>query len=104
MKRAMKHGIADVERVRAAIDGAYKANANRLSPYSPRIAWKGAHSGTVSLTMMMKTISANFIITDDEVLVESKIPFLFSHLEGRIMDVLGEQLEIAFAKARADEA
>lgn len=103
MKRAVKHGIADVERVRAAIDAAYKANLNRLSPFSPKMVWNGDRA-TVSLTMMMKTISASLTVTADDVLVEGKIPFIFSHLEGKIMDALGEHLEAAFAKARADEA
>ena len=104
MKRAVKHGMADVDRVRAALDGAYKANADRLSPYSPRMVWNGARAVRVSVTVMTKPIVTDFTITDDEVIVESKIPFLFSHFEGRIMSVLGEQLETWLAKARAGEA
>ena len=102
MKRAMKHGIADVTRVRAAIDAAYKANASRLSPFSPKMVWNGERA-TVSLIMMTKTISASLTVAGDEVLIEGKIPFLFSHLEGRIMDALGEHLETAFARERASE-
>jgi hypothetical protein len=103
MRRLFKHGMADLDRVKAAIEAAYKANASRLSPYSPRMVWKGARAATVSLTVMAKTITTDFTITDDDVLVEGKIPFLFSHLEGRIMNVLGEQLETCFAKARAEQ-
>jgi hypothetical protein len=104
MKRAVKHGMTDVDRVRAALDGAYKANAERLSPYSPRMVWNGARAATVSVTVMTKPIITDFTITDDEVLVEGKIPFIFSHFEGKIMKVLGEQLETWFAKARSGGA
>jgi hypothetical protein len=104
MKRAVKHGMADIDLVRAAIDGAYKANADRLSALSPRMTWNGARAATVSLTVMTKTIATHFTITDEEILVEGKIPFIFSHLEGKIMSVLGDQLEMWLAKARAGEA
>jgi hypothetical protein len=104
MKRAIKHGMVEVGHVRAALDRAYKANADRLSPYSARMVWNSDRAATVSVTVLTKPIVANFIITDDEVLVESKIPFLFSHFEGRIMDVLGEQLQIWLAKGRTGEA
>jgi hypothetical protein len=103
-KRAVKHGMADIDRVRVALDGAFQANAKRLSAYSPRVVWNGARAATVSLTVMTKTIIANFTITDDEVLVEGKIPFLFSHLDGKIMSVLSEQVETCLAKARAEQA
>lgn len=103
MKRVLKHGMADVDRVKAAIEGAYKANSNRLSPFAPKLVWKNARAATMSVTVMTKTMTTDFTITDDEVRMEGKIPFLFSHLEGRIMNVLGEQLEIWLAKARADE-
>ena len=101
MKRSMKHGLASVDRVKAALDRAYKTNADRLAPFSPKMVWNGDRA-TVSLTMMMKTVSASFAVTADEVLVEGKIPFIFRHLEGKIMDALGEHLELAFAKAREE--
>jgi hypothetical protein len=103
MKRAVKHGVADVARVKAAIDGAYKANAGRLSALSPKIVWNGARAVSLSITVLAKPIVANFTITDDDVLVESKVPFLFSHLEGKIMNTLAEHLELWLGKARAGE-
>jgi hypothetical protein len=102
-KRTVKHGMSDVERVRAALDGAYKANALRLSAYSPKMVWNGARAATMTVTVMTRTITTDFTITDDEVLVEGKIPFAFRHLEGRIMTVLGEQLVTWFAKTRGDK-
>jgi hypothetical protein len=104
MKRAVKHGFADLERVKAAIDGAYKANADRLSALSPKIVWNGARAASISATVMAKTIVATFTITDDEVLVESKVPFLFSHFEAKIMNALDEHLELWLAKVRSGEA
>jgi hypothetical protein len=102
-KRTVKHGMTDIERVRAALDGAYTANALRLSAYSPKMVWNGARAATMSVTVMTRTITTDFTITDDDVLVEGKIPFAFRHLEGRIMTVLGEQLETWFAKTRGDK-
>jgi hypothetical protein len=101
-KRAIRHGLADAGRVRASIDQAVKANAARLAPYSPQMAWKDERAAALSVTVMAKTIRADFTITDDEVLLEGEIPFLFSHLEERIMGRLGEHLEEAFARARAE--
>jgi hypothetical protein len=101
-KRAIRHGLGDAASVRTSIDEALKANANRLSAYSPRMVWTNERAATLSVTVMAKTIRADLTITDDDVLVEGEIPFLFSHLEERIMGRLGEQLEASFAKARAD--
>jgi len=103
MKRTLKHGMTDIDRVRAAIDGAYHANVDRLSPYSPSLVWTGARAARMSVTVMRKPITADFMITDDAILVEGKIPFIFSHFEDRIMNRLGEQLETWLAKERADE-
>ena len=102
MKRALKHGMADLDRVKTALDLAYKANADRFSDCSPAIVWNGAREARVSLTIMAKSIIADFTITDDHVLVESKIPFLFSHFEGKFMDVIGEHVEMWLARIRAD--
>jgi hypothetical protein len=104
MKRALKHGIADVDSVRATLNGAYKANASRLSPYSPKMVWKGAREATVVVTVMSRPIVTDFTITDEEVLVDSRIPFVFSHFEQRIMNVLFEELETWFSKARSSIA
>jgi hypothetical protein len=103
MKRVVRHEMVNLDRVRAAIDGAYKANVHRLSPYAPKLAWNGARLATMSITVMTKTINANFTITDQEVLIEGKVPFLFGHLEGRIITVLAEQLEVWLVKVRAEE-
>jgi hypothetical protein len=102
MTRAVKHGMADLNRVRAAIDRAYKANADRLSPYSPQMVWNTTRAATVTLRVMTTTLTTDFTITDDDVLVEGKIPFLLGHVEGRILQVLGEQLEIWLAKERCE--
>jgi hypothetical protein len=104
MNRTLKHGMADIDRVRAAIDGAYKANVDRLSPYSPSLVWNGARAARMSVTVMRKTITADFTITDDAILVEGKVPFMFSHFEDRIMNRLGEQLETWLAKVRPEKA
>ena len=103
MKRALKHGMADLGRVKTALDLVYKNNLDRLAPYSPTIVWKGAHEARVSLTIMAKTIIADFTITADHVLVESKVPFLFSHFEGKVMDAIGEHLEREFSRLRANK-
>jgi hypothetical protein len=100
MKRSIKHGMTDLDRVRAAMDGAYRANVDRLSALAPRMAWTADRAATMSITVMAKTIRADFTVTQNEVLIEGKVPFLFSHLEGRIMTALSEQLEVWLAKVR----
>ena len=104
MKRALKHGMTDIDRVRTALDAAYKANAARLLPYAPKMVWNGAREATVAVTVMSKSIVANFTITDEDVIVESKIPFVFSYFEEKIMKILSEALETSFAKVRATVA
>ena len=104
MKRVVKHGVADVDRVKGAIEGAYKAHAGRLSALAPKLAWANARAASISITVMAKPIVSNFTITDDDVVVETKVPFLFSHMEGKIMDTLCEHLELWLVKARAGEA
>jgi hypothetical protein len=103
-KRAIKHGLTDLGRVRAAIEDAVRANADRLSAYSPRLVWNGERSAALSVSVIAKAIRADFTITDDEVVLEGDIPFVFTHLEDRIMSRLAEQLEAAFARARDQRA
>jgi hypothetical protein len=102
-KRAVRHGLDDPDRVKAALEAAYKANAGRLSGYAPSLVWRDARTATMSLSAMAKTITADLTITDTEVVVDSKVPFLFSAFEGRIMDGLSDHLEAWFAKARASD-
>lgn len=94
--------MASREQVRAAIDSTVKANMARLAPYAPTMVWTDASAATVSVTVMAKTITANLLVTDTDVEVDAKVPFIFSHFEGRIMQVLSEQLEASFAAARTD--
>jgi hypothetical protein len=83
------------------MDAAYKANIERLGAVSPKMVWTGPCMATITVTMMTKTITANFTILNDEVLVETKVPFLVSHLDGKIIQTLSEHLEASFSKARA---
>ena len=101
-RRAIRHGLADVERVRTSIDEAINANADRLSAFSPRLVWNSDRAATLSGTVMGKAVRADFTITGEEVVLEGEIPLLFSHFEDRIMSGLGEQLEQALARARGD--
>jgi hypothetical protein len=104
MRHAVKHGMTEVDKIRAALDRLYAANVDRFAPYSPRLVWNGDRSATVSLVVMTRTVIADFVITDDEILIDGKFPFVFGHLEGRILRSIGDHLEKSFAAARADRA
>ena len=103
MKRVVKHGVAELSRVKAAIDAAYNANASRLSALGPKIVWNSPHTAVITISVLAKTIAVNLAITGEDVVMESKVPFLFSHLEGPVMDKVGVHLESWLAKARAGE-
>jgi hypothetical protein len=51
---------------------------------------------------MAKSVATDFVITDHEVLIDGRFPFLFSHAEGRILRRIGDHLEKSFAAARAE--
>jgi hypothetical protein len=99
-KRVVTHGLTDMDRVRASIEEAVKANAERLAPYSPRLMWNGPRAAALHATVLGKSIRADFAITDDDVQLQGEIPFVFSHFEDRIMTRLCEELEQALARAR----
>ena len=103
MKYTVKHGLGDTDRVKWALDKAFKANTDRLAAYSPKMKWTGPREATVTFTVMAKTLAAGFTIADDDVVVEGKVPFVFKHFEERIKKVVGQHLEEWFAKARAGE-
>lgn len=96
--------MTDLERVRDAIDNAYAANRARLSTFSPTMVWNGARAARLAVTVMAKAITADVTITDDEVHVEGKVPFVFSHFEDRILTALVERLDASLAAARESRA
>src|SRR5690349_15229312 len=104
MRHAVKHGLTEIDAIRAALDRLYKANVDRFSAYSPRLVWNGDRSATVTLMVMSRAVVADFAITEDEILIDGKFPFVFSHFEGRILRAIGDHLDKAFAAARAGRA
>lgn len=87
------------------MDAAYLAHVDRLAPVSPKMVWTSPDTARMTATVMTRTITADFTITNEEVLVETKVPFLLSHLDGRIMQGLSEHLEASFSNAsRKDRA
>ena len=103
MKYAIKHDMADLDRVKTAIDKAYDTYAGRLADYSPSLRWHGDRAATMSFTVMNKTLDANLTITDDELCLQGKVPLLFRPFEGKITKVLGEEVEKWLAKVRSGQ-
>lgn len=101
--RTLKHGLNDLDCVRDAITRAFQANVARLSGLSPTMVWKDAQAATLSVTVMMKPVTADLTITDQEVHLEGKVPFIFGHFEDKILSAVVEQLESSFAAARANQ-
>jgi hypothetical protein len=104
MTRVVAHDLNDVDIVRASLERAYREHADRLSAYAPTLTWNDSRSATVSVTVMTKTIRADFTIDERNVRVESRVPFVFSYLEGKALSRLCERLEEIFAEARAEHA
>jgi hypothetical protein len=102
MTRVVRHDLPDVDLVRATLDQAYREHAERLAAYSPKLTWSDAGVATVTVTVMAKTIRATFTVDAKDVHVDSKFPFVFSYLEGKVLTKLCDRLDEAFAKARAD--
>lgn len=103
MKYVAKHGIDDLDRVKTVIEKAYDSYKERLSDYSPNLSWKNDRSATVSFTVMKKTIDTDFEITQEEVRIEGKIPFIFKPFESKIEKVVGGEVDKWIAKAQAGE-
>lgn len=103
MKYVAKHGMSDLGRMRIVIDKAYESYAARLSDFNPQIEWKSDREAVVSFSVMKKTLSANFAVDEENVVITGDIPFLFKPFQGRIEKVLGEEMEKWLAKERAGE-
>ncbi len=103
MKYVAKHGIDDLERVKTVIEKAYGSYKDRLSEYSPNLSWKDDRNATVSFSVMKKSLSTDFEITDHEIRIEGKIPFIFKPFESKIEKVVGGEVEKWIAKAQAGE-
>ena len=95
--------MVDLDRVKNAIDKAYDAYAERLADYSPSLRWKSDRAATVRFTVMNKTLDTDLIITDDELRLQGKVPFLLRPFEGQITKVLSAEIEKWLAKARAGQ-
>lgn len=102
--RTLKHGLTDQDLVRKAIDDTWAANLGKLEPFSPTITWKDSRTARLGVTVMAKALTADMTISDDEVRVEAKVPFIFSHFEDRILSTLVERLETSLAAARDKQA
>jgi hypothetical protein len=103
MKHTVKHGIADLDRVRTVIERAYDSYKERLSDYSPQLSWTGDRTAAVSFEVMRKKIEARFEIAPEEVRIEGDIPFLFRPFEGKIKSVVGNEVEKWVKKAENGE-
>ncbi len=103
MKYVAKHGIDDLDQVRTVIEKAYGSYKERLSEYSPSLSWKDERNATVSFAVMKKSISTDFEITDEEIRIEGKIPFIFKPFESKIEKVVGGEVDKWIAKAQAGE-
>lgn len=103
MKYVAKHGIDDLERVKTVIEKAYGSYKDRLSEYNPNLSWKDDRNATVSFSVMKKSINTDFEITDQEIRIEGKIPFIFKPFESKIEKVVGGEVDKWIAKAQAGE-
>lgn len=103
MTRVVRHDLHDVELVKSTLERAYKEHADRLSAYAPQLTWNDPRSATISVTVMAKTIRTDFTIDEQEVRVDSKVPFAFSYLEGKVLSKLCERLEQMFADVRSGQ-
>jgi hypothetical protein len=103
MKYVAKHGIDDLDRVKTVIEKAYDSYKERLSEYNPNLSWKDDRNATVSFTVMKKSLSTDFEITDNEVRIEGKIPFIFKPFESKIEKVVGGEVEKWIEKAKNEE-
>lgn len=103
MKYSVKHGMSDMDRVRTVIEKAYESYQQRLADYDPSLSWKNDREAVVSFTIMKKKLEALFQIDQEEVRVEGDVPFLFRPFEGKIKQVLGQEVERWIGKAKAGE-
>ncbi len=103
MKYVTKHGIDDLDRVKTVIEKAYDSYKERLSEYNPNLTWKDDRNATVSFSVMKKSLNTDFEITEDEVRIEGKIPFIFKPFEGKIEKVVGGEIEKWIVKAKNGE-
>lgn len=103
MKYSVKHGMSDMDRVRTVIEKAYESYQQRLADYDPSLSWKNDREAIVSFTIMKKKLEALFQIDQEEVRVEGDVPFLFRPFEGKIKQVLGQEVERWIGKAKAGE-
>lgn len=102
--RTLKHGLTNLDLVRKAIDDTWASHRGKLEPYSPTMTWTDPRTARLGVTVMAKALTADMTISDDEVQVEAKVPFIFSHFEDRILSALVDRLETSLAAARGSQA
>ena len=103
MKYKVTHGLPDRDRVRTVVDKAYEAYKERLAKYDPSISWKGKDRAVISFAIMGKKLDANVEIDERELRLEGNVPFLFRPFEGKILGVVGGEVEKWIEKAKKGE-
>lgn len=103
MKYVVKHGLDDQSRVRTVIEKAFESYSERLKDHDPQLQWMSDTQAKVTFSVMKKTIAAMFTIDGDEVRVDGDMPFLFRPFEGKVKQVIAQEVEKWIAKAKAGE-
>lgn len=103
MKYRVQHGLPNTDRVRTVVDRAYEAYKERLAKYDPSITWQGDDRAVISFAIMGKKLDANVEIDERELRLDGKVPFLFRPFEGKILGVVGGEVEKWIEKAKKGE-
>jgi hypothetical protein len=103
MEYTVKHRLEDQGRVKTVVEKAYDSYKTRLADHDPKIRWVDDKHAKIAFTVLGKTIEVDLTIDASEIRLFGDLPFLFRPFQGKIVGVLGREMEKWLEKARAGE-
>lgn len=102
MEHRIEHDLSP-ELARKAVKGAVASYSEKLSQYSPTVAWQGEDQVDVGFKAKGISLSGTLKLVPNAVLVDMDVPFLLRPFKKTALDVIETQVKEWVRKAHAGE-
>jgi hypothetical protein len=102
MEHRIEHDLSP-EPARKAVKGAVESYSEKLSQYSPTVAWQGEDRVDVGFKAKGLSLSGTLKLVPNAVLVDMDVPFLLRPFKKTALDVIETQVKEWVRKAHAGE-
>lgn len=102
MEHSIRHNL-DKDKARKALHKAFDSYRERFAKYSPTADWQSEDRAKIGFSAKGITLDGVVELTDEEVIMELKVPFLLKPFRGKAVTIIDEEINKWIGKAKRGE-